>query len=116
MNGCETINQRQTDMRIDKDRLAEYLFKEEVAWQEWDGIMDVTHGFGSPEYEKAEKEILSHDSFHVVSRDEMLNTAFHTLADWSHGDKDILMQGDDSVLVCIPKFMFDKWFVNKATA
>lgn len=96
-------------VNIEKAILKKYIAKEQVAWQEWDGVMNVSHGESTPDYEDAVKVILNCNTFNADDREGMLKSSFHSLADWSTKN-DVLLLGDDFVLICIPKFLFDKWF------
>lgn len=99
-------------MKIEKLRLKEYIAKEQFAWHEWDGVMNFTQGCDTPDYKEAVNAVPSCNNYQVITRSEMLDTSFHDLAEWSRGDNDVLVLGDDSVLICIPKSQFEKWFAQ----
>ena len=103
-------------MQINNIKLSEYIANEQLVWQNWDGLIDFTPSVGFVEYDRAKREILSPKSYRLVSREQMLNTNFHDLAEWSRSENDVLLLGDDAVLICIPKSLFEKRFDNESMA
>ena len=93
--------------KIDKDILISYINQNQVAWQKWDGLIEVSNNATSPDYPEISGAVDLCKVFNVVSRDEMLNTSFHDLAEWSTED-DVLVLGDSNMLLCFPAHEFEK--------
>ena len=93
---------------IDKKILGKYICQNQIAWQKWDGLIEISHSIGSPSYD--ELSALwgkMSEEFAVVTRDEILDTSFSQLAERST-ENDVLILAGDEVLLCIPKFEYEK--------
>ena len=97
---------------IDKYTLIGYINNYQVAWQKWDGLVEVSHDASSHNYPEISAAVDKCGKFKVVGSDEMLNTYFHDLAEWSTKD-DVLVLGNDNILLCIPRHEFCK-LVNQS--
>lgn len=91
---------------IDKDVLIGYINLNQVAWQKWDGLIEVSNDATSPNYPEISDAVDKCERFKVVSRNEVLNTSFHDLTEWSTED-DVLVLGDEEILLCIPGHEFE---------
>lgn len=99
--------QNSMNTTIDKDTLIDYINQNQVAWQKWDGLIEVSHNATSPNYPEISDAVDKCDRFKVVSPNEMLNTSFHDLTEWSTED-DVLVLGDEEILLCVPGHEFEK--------
>lgn len=99
--------QNSMNTTIDKDTLIGYINQNQVAWQKWDGLIEVSHDATSPNYPEISDAVAKCDRFKVVSPNEMLNTSFHDLTEWSTED-DVLVLGDEEILLCVPGHEFEK--------
>lgn len=93
---------------IDKNILIGYINRNQVAWQKWDGLIEIIHNITSIDYPEISDAVNKCKRFNVVSRDAMLNTSFYGLAEWSTEDN-VLVLGDDNMLLCIPTQEFEKF-------
>lgn len=93
--------------RICKTTLIDYINQNQVAWQKWGGLIEISHDATLPNCPDISNVVDKCEVFDVVSRDEMLRTPFHDLTEWSTED-DVLVLGDDNILLCIPAPEFER--------
>lgn len=93
--------------RISKNSLIDYINQNQVTWQNWGGLIEVSHHVTLPYCPDINNVVDKCEVYDVVSRNEMLSSAFHDLAEWSTED-DVLVLGDDNILLCIPTLEFEK--------
>lgn len=94
---------------LDKQMFGNYIACHQVAWQARGGVMCVSHGVGSPSYDEISTLWNNMpNQLNVVTRDEMISSAFSILATWSREGDDVLLDGGENLLVCIPRFAYDK--------
>ena len=94
---------------IDKQILGYHIARHQVAWQECGGVMCISHGVNDSSYNMI---TALWDNvpckLHVVARAEMIPSAFSVLATWSREDDDVLLNAGDNLLMCIPRYAYDK--------
>lgn len=94
---------------IDKQILGYHIACHQVAWQERGGVMCMSHDVCDPSYDEISALWDGVPNRHlVVTRDEMIHTAFSVLAKWSREDDDVLLNAGDNLLMCIPRYAYDK--------
>lgn len=91
---------------IDKQYLVNYVNANQVVWQKWDGLIEVSGAnqpHNNPEFRESIEKC---DIIEETERETMLETSFHDLAEWST-DTDMLILCDNEILLCIPKSSFN---------
>lgn len=94
---------------IDKQRFGYYIACNQVAWLTRGGVMCVSHGVNDSSYpEISNLWKTMPEQLNVVARDKMVSSAFSVLATWSREGDDVLLDGGENLLLCIPRFAYDK--------
>lgn len=95
------------NIRICKNTLISYINQNQVAWQKWGGLIEVSHDATLPHCPDISNVVDKYKVFDVVSRDELLIVPFQDPAEWSN-ENDVLVLGDDNILLCIPGHVFEE--------
>ena len=93
---------------IDKHVLIDYLSQNQVVWQKWDGLIEVSHEAAQLNNSEFIDAVEKCENFKKVDSNEIYTASFNELVDWS-SENDALVICDDEILLCIPIHEFNRY-------
>lgn len=90
------------NIKIDKQKLSQYILDEEVVFQYGGELVEVAHGKDDTLSKELSDVVRQSPDVKIVSFDEVKDD-FFDLVDWAIEESDILIFVDYDVLICIPK-------------